>query len=65
MAKVTVVFSMDNAGFQDHFNLEVNNLMSQISSALFEAETTLENGFQHPLHDTNGNKVGHIELDDE
>ena len=52
MAKFTVVFSTNNAAFQDDFEGEVRSILEQVIA-------TSGDGFGR-LHDTNGNKVGYF-----
>lgn len=38
----SIKFNTDNASFKDNFNFEVNNVMTQISSAMLDRESNIE-----------------------
>jgi hypothetical protein len=58
--KITIEFDTDNAAFEDDFMLEVTKTLQQAKGAIIDSENNT--GIRRPLKDTNGNRIGVINI---
>jgi hypothetical protein len=58
--KITIEFDTDNAAFEDNFLMEVTKTLQQAKGAIIDSENNT--GIRRPLKDTNGNRVGVIDI---
>jgi len=59
--KITIEFDTDNAAFEDNFLMEVTKALSQAKGAIIDSENTT--GIRRPLKDTNGNRIGVVNIE--
>lgn len=58
--KITIEFDTDNAAFEDNFLMEVTKALNQAKAAIIDSENNT--GIRRPLKDTNGNRIGVVEI---
>jgi hypothetical protein len=58
--KITIEFDTDNAAFEDNFLMEVTKTLQQAKGVIIDSENNT--GIRRPLKDTNGNRVGVIDI---
>ena len=58
--KIVIEFDTDNAAFEDNFLMEVTKTLQQAKGAIIDSENNT--GIRRPLKDTNGNRVGVIDI---
>jgi hypothetical protein len=58
--KITIEFDTDNAAFEDNFLMEVTKTLQQAKGAIIDSENNT--GIRRPLKDTNGNRIGVINI---
>ena len=58
--KIAIEFDTDNAAFEDDFMLEVTKTLQQAKGAIIDSENNT--GIRRPLKDTNGNRIGVINI---
>jgi hypothetical protein len=61
--KITIEFDTDNAAFEDSFLMAVTKTLSQAKEAILDSENTTT--IRRPLKDTNGNRIGVVNIDNE
>lgn len=59
--KITIEFYTDNAAFEDNFLMEVTKALSQAKGVILDSENTT--AIRRPLKDTNGNRIGVVNID--
>lgn len=58
---VKIEFNTDNAAFEDSFLMEVTRTLQQCKSALLDSERGTIT-IRHILKDTNGNRIGVVNI---
>jgi len=58
--KIAIEFDTDNAAFEDNFLMEVTKALNQAKAAIIDSENNT--GIRRPLKDTNGNRIGVVEI---
>lgn len=59
--KITIEFDTDNAAFEDNFLMAVTKALSQAKEAIIDSENTTT--IRRPLKDTNGNRIGVVNIE--
>lgn len=59
--KITIEFDTDNAAFEDNFLMSVTKTLQQAKEAIIDSENTT--GIRRPLKDTNGNRIGVVNIE--
>jgi hypothetical protein len=57
---VKIEFHTDNAAFEDSFLMEITRVTRSIKDALIDSENTT--GIRRPIKDSNGNRIGTVEI---
>lgn len=58
--KIVIEFDTNNAAFEDNFLMEVTKTLQQAKSAIIDSENNT--GIRRPIKDTNGNRIGVINI---
>jgi hypothetical protein len=63
--KIRIQFHTDSAAFEDGFTYEVGEILGGIASMIERGHFELTPGAGFPLRDSNGHRVGLIEVSEE
>ena len=58
--KIVIEFDTNNAAFEDNFLMEVTKAIQQAKSAIIDSENNT--GIRRPIKDTNGNRIGVVNI---
>ena len=58
--KIVIEFDTNNAAFEDNFLMEVTKASQQAKSAIIDSENNT--GIRRPIKDTNGNRIGVVDI---
>jgi hypothetical protein len=60
---IEIKFDANNAAFEDSFVDELNSVILNAKNAILDAKSRDgDDSFRYSLRDSNGNKVGHVEV---
>ena len=58
--KIVIEFDTNNAAFENNFLMEVTKAIQQAKSAIIDSENNT--GIRRPIKDTNGNRIGVVNI---
>ena len=58
--KIVIEFDTNNAAFEDNFLMEVTKAVQQAKAAIIDSENNTE--IRRPIKDTNGNRIGVVNI---
>jgi hypothetical protein len=58
--KIVIEFDTNNATFEDNFLMEVTKAIQQAKAAIIDSENNT--GIRRPIKDTNGNRIGVVNI---
>jgi hypothetical protein len=58
--KIVIEFDTNNAAFENNFLMEVTKAIQQAKSAIIDSENNT--GIRRPIKDTNGNRIGVVDI---
>ena len=58
--KITIKFDTNNAAFENNFLMQVTKAIQQAKSAIIDSENNT--GIRRPIKDTNGNRIGVVDI---
>ena len=58
--KIVIEFDTNNAAFKNNFLMEVTKAIQQAKSAIIDSENNT--GIRRPIKDTNGNRIGVVNI---
>jgi len=58
--KIVIEFDTNNAAFEDNFLMEVTKAIQQAKAAIIDSENNTQ--IRRPIKDTNGNRIGVVDI---
>jgi hypothetical protein len=58
--KIVIEFDTNNAAFENNFLMQVTKAIQQAKSAIIDSENNT--GIRRPIKDTNGNRIGVVDI---